>query len=170
LACSLGDVKETSMNLMDKMKEQAAQALNKAQQGVSQGKAKIDEAQAKHQWDGLLRSLGAAVYAEQREGGSSEAVTAALSALDAQAVRARAEAADGASDGADDVTSTNDVTSTGAVTSTGDVTSTGEGSSGDIATGQASQPGPAESEVSGPGPTNAVTDAAPAGHTPPAQS
>ena len=46
------------MNLMDKMEEQAAQALNKAQQGVSQGKAKIDEAQAKHQWDGLLRNLG----------------------------------------------------------------------------------------------------------------
>ncbi len=60
------------MNLMDKMKEQAAQALNKAQQGVSQGKAKIDEAQAKHQWDGLLRSLGAArIHAEQRRGGSS---------------------------------------------------------------------------------------------------
>ena len=132
------------MNLMDKMKEQAAQALNKAQQGVSQGKAKIDEAQAKHQWDGLLRNLGAAVYAEQREGGSSEAVTAALSALDAQAARVRAEAANGASDGAGDVTSTDDVTSTG------DVTSNDEGSSGDIATGQASPPGPGESEVSGP--------------------
>ncbi len=146
------------MNLMDKMKEQAAQALNKAQQGVSQGKAKIDEAQAKHHWDGLLRNLGAAVYAEQREGGSSEAVTAALSALDAQAARVRAEAADGASDGAGDVTSTDDVTSND------------EGSSGDIATGQASPPGPGESEVSGPGPTNAVTDPAAASDTPPAQS
>ena len=155
------------MNLMDKMKEQAAQALNKAQQGVSQGKAKIDEAQAKHQWDGLLRNLGAAVYAEQREGGSSEAVTAALSALDAQAARVRAEAADGASDGAGDVTSTDDVTSTGRDFED-DVTSAD--SSGDIATGQASPPGPGESEVSGPGPTNAVTDPAAAGDTPPAQS
>lgn len=69
------------MSLMDKMKEQAAQALTKAQQGVSQGKAKIEEAQAKHQWDGLLRNLGAAVYAEQREGGSNDAVTAALGGI-----------------------------------------------------------------------------------------
>ena len=83
------------MSLMDKVKEQAAQALNKAQQGVSQGKAKIDEAQAKHYWDGLLRNLGAAVYAEQREGGSSDAVTAALAALDAQAEQLRAAQADG---------------------------------------------------------------------------
>jgi hypothetical protein len=156
------------MNLMDKMKEQAAQALNKAHQGVSQGKAKIDEAQAKHQWDGLLRNLGAAVYAEQRERGSSEAVTAALSALDAQAARARAEAADGASDGSGDVASTDDVTSTDDVASTDDVTSAD--SSGDIATGQASPPGPGESEVSEPGPTNAVTDVAAAGDTPPAES
>jgi hypothetical protein len=90
------------MGLMDKVKEQAAQALNKAQHGVSQGKAKIDEAQAKHQWDGLLRDLGAAVYAEQREGGSSDAVTAALAALDAQAERVRAEGGNGSTDGAGD--------------------------------------------------------------------
>lgn len=87
------------MGLMDKMKEQAAVALNKAQQGVSQGKAKIDEAQAKHQWDALLRTLGAAVYAEQREGGSSDAVTAAVAALDAQAARVQAEAGHGPSGG-----------------------------------------------------------------------
>ena len=52
------------MGLMDRMKEQAGQALTKAQQGVTQGKAKIEEAQAKHQWDTLLRNLGAAVWAE----------------------------------------------------------------------------------------------------------
>jgi hypothetical protein len=93
------------MGLMDKMKEQAAQALNKAQQGVGQGKAKIDEAQAKHQWDGLLRDLGATVYAEQREGGSSDAVTAALVALDAQAERVRTEGADRSASGPVDGTS-----------------------------------------------------------------
>jgi hypothetical protein len=71
------------MGLMDKVKVQYEQALTKAQQGVNQGKAKIDQAQAKHQWDALLRNLGAAVWAEQREGGSSDAVTAALAALDA---------------------------------------------------------------------------------------
>jgi len=85
------------MSLMDKVKEQAGQALTKAQQGVSQGKAKIDQAQAKHQWDVLLRSLGAAVYSEQREGGPSDAVAAAMAALDAQAA-ARPE--DGPLDGA----------------------------------------------------------------------
>ena len=70
------------MGLMDKVKQGAGQALTKAQQGVNQGKAKLDQAQAKHQWDGLLRDLGAAVYAEQRQGGPAEAVTAALAALD----------------------------------------------------------------------------------------
>ncbi len=57
------------MGLMDKVKQGAGQALTKAQQGVNQGKAKLDQAQAKHQWDGLLRNLGEAVYAEQRQGG-----------------------------------------------------------------------------------------------------
>ena len=70
------------MGLMDKVKQGAGTALNKAQQGVSQGKAKIDEKQAKHQWDGLLRNLGAAYYAQQRQDGPSDAVTAAMSALD----------------------------------------------------------------------------------------
>jgi hypothetical protein len=97
-ALAEGSQKEDQMSLMDKMKEQAAQALTKAQQGVSQGKAKIDEAQARHQWDGLLRNLGQALYAEQREGGSSDAVAAALAALDAQATRLRAEGGDGSSD------------------------------------------------------------------------
>jgi hypothetical protein len=70
------------MGLMDKVKQGAGTALNKAQQGVNQGKAKIDQAQSKRQWDGLLHNLGAAIWAEQREGGSSDAVTAAWAALD----------------------------------------------------------------------------------------
>jgi hypothetical protein len=70
------------MGLMDKVKQSAETALNKAQQGVNQGKAKIDHAQSKRQWDGLLHNLGAAVWAEQREGGSSDAVTSAWAALD----------------------------------------------------------------------------------------
>ena len=73
------------MGLMDKVKQGAGQALTKAQQGVNQGKAKLDQAQAKHQWDGLLRNLGEAVYAEQRQGGPGDAVTAALAALDEHA-------------------------------------------------------------------------------------
>lgn len=70
------------MGLMDKVKQGAGQALTKAQQGINQGKTKIDQAQAKHQWDGLLRDLGAAVYAQDREQGPADAVTAALAALD----------------------------------------------------------------------------------------
>jgi hypothetical protein len=70
------------MGLMDKVKQSAETALNKAQQGVNQGKAKIDHAQAKRQWDGLLHNLGEAMWAEQREGGPSGAVTAAWAALD----------------------------------------------------------------------------------------
>ncbi|HUB70987.1 MAG TPA: hypothetical protein VL984_11245, partial [Acidimicrobiales bacterium] len=73
------------MGLMDKVKQSAEQALSKAQQGVNQGKAKIDSAQARRQWDGLLRNLGAAVYAEQRQGGSSADVATALAALDQHA-------------------------------------------------------------------------------------
>lgn len=70
------------MGLMDKMKQQAGQALQKAQQGVSQGQAKLDQVQAKRQADVLLRNLGAAYYAQEREHGPTEAVEAALAALD----------------------------------------------------------------------------------------
>jgi hypothetical protein len=94
------------MGLMDKVKKQAEQALTKAQQGVNQGKAKIDQAQAKHQWDGLLRNLGAAVYAQERQGGPSDAVTSALAALDEHlathgdaGTTGQADVADGVGDG-----------------------------------------------------------------------
>jgi hypothetical protein len=71
------------MSLMDKVKQQAEQAIGKAQQGVSQGQAKIDQLQAKRQSQTLLRRLGAAYYAQQRQGGSEEAVSAALAEMDA---------------------------------------------------------------------------------------
>lgn len=70
------------MGLMDKVKQQAGQALVKAQQGVSQGQAKLDQVQAKRQADLLLRDLGAAYYATQRTGGSQDAVDAALRLVD----------------------------------------------------------------------------------------
>jgi hypothetical protein len=97
--------KEADMGLMDKVKQSAGTALNKAQQGVNQGKAKIDQAQSKRQWDGLLHNLGAAIWAEQREGGSSDAVTAAWAALDEHLaangpVEADASAGDTANGGA----------------------------------------------------------------------
>jgi hypothetical protein len=89
------------MGLMDKVKQSAETALNKAQQGVNQGKAKIDHAQSKRQWDGLLNNLGAAVWAEQREGGSHDGVTTALAALDAHlADNGPVQGDDGTMDGA----------------------------------------------------------------------
>lgn len=70
------------MGLMDKVKQQAEQALTKAQQGVAQGQAKLDEVQAKRHEDQLLRDLGAAYYAAERTGGSREDVEKALAAVD----------------------------------------------------------------------------------------
>ena len=71
------------MGFMDKAREAAQQATAKAQQGLAQGQAKLDEVQTARAADGLLRDLGAAFYAEQRSGGSHEAVAAALGAVDA---------------------------------------------------------------------------------------
>jgi hypothetical protein len=73
------------MGLMDKVKKASEQAVAKAQVGVKEGRAKLDEVQAKRQWDALLRNLGAAVYAEQRQGGTSGAVAAAFQSLDEHA-------------------------------------------------------------------------------------
>jgi hypothetical protein len=72
------------VGLMDKVKQQAEQALAKAQQGVSQGQAKFDQVQAKRQTDALLRNLGAAYYAKERTGGPQEAVDSAMKMLDEQ--------------------------------------------------------------------------------------
>lgn len=76
------------MGLMDKVKAQAEQAVVKGQQAMAQGQAKIDELQTKRSHDSLLRDLGAAYYAAQREGGPSGAVDAALAAVDAQVAAA----------------------------------------------------------------------------------
>ena len=70
------------MGLMDKVKQQAEHALQMAQQGVSQGQAKLDQVQAKRRADALLRNLGAAYFAEKRHGGPADAVGAAMTALD----------------------------------------------------------------------------------------
>ncbi len=70
------------MGFLDKAKEAAAQAAQKAQQGMAQGQAKVDELQTKRRADALLRDLGAAYYTQQRSGGASSAVDAALAVLD----------------------------------------------------------------------------------------
>jgi hypothetical protein len=53
------------MALMDKMKAQAQQLAQKAQEAGKAGQSKIEDVQAKRKWDGLLRDLGAAVYAQK---------------------------------------------------------------------------------------------------------
>jgi hypothetical protein len=78
------------VGLVDKVKEQAGHAKGIAQQGLTQGQAKIDQMQAKRQSQALFRRLGEAYYAQQRQDGSAEAVAAALTALD-EHVAAQAE-------------------------------------------------------------------------------
>lgn len=72
------------MSFMDKVKAQAEQAVSKGQDAVAQGQTKLNEMQAAKAHDALLRELGAAYYAQQRSGGSADAVTKALAALDAE--------------------------------------------------------------------------------------
>lgn len=79
------------MGLMDTVKHGAEQAIAKAQEGVAQGQAKLDQVQAKRQHDALFRQLGMAYYAQVRHDGPPAAVQAALSALDT--AEAEAEAA-----------------------------------------------------------------------------
>ena len=73
------------MGFLDKVKVQAEQLAKQAQQGVAQGQAKLGDLQAKKAADGLLRDLGAAVYAAQRQGASNEPIEGILAALDAHA-------------------------------------------------------------------------------------
>ena len=61
-----------AMGLMDKVKASAEIGLAKATEAGKAGQAKLDAAQAKHKADGLLRDLGAAVYADHVGKGSEE--------------------------------------------------------------------------------------------------
>ncbi len=63
------------MGFLDKAKEQASALANKAQEGISQGQAKLDAQQAKKHADGLLRDLGAWVFAQRtgRDNGGAPA-------------------------------------------------------------------------------------------------
>jgi hypothetical protein len=51
------------MGLLDKVKAQAATATSMAKDAAQKGQAKLDEVQSKRGADGMLRDLGAAVYA-----------------------------------------------------------------------------------------------------------
>ena len=78
------------MALIDKVKAQATQLAQKAQEAGKAGQAKMEDVQAKRKADGLLRQLGAAVYA-QRSGtagaetaGEIDRLVGELAALEAQ--------------------------------------------------------------------------------------
>ena len=71
------------MGLMDKLKSQAEQVAARAQEGSVQMQAKFGALQSKRAGDVLLRDLGAACYAEARQGGAHDAVEKALAAVDA---------------------------------------------------------------------------------------
>ncbi len=60
------------MGLTDKVKAQASQLGQKAQEAAAEGKARLDQAQANRKGDGMLRDLGALVYAQQTGRGTSD--------------------------------------------------------------------------------------------------
>src|SRR3954451_3365863 len=72
------------MGFMDKAKEAALQAKASAEKMSQQGQAKVATMQESRSVGELYRTLGEAVYAEQRHGGDRAAVGAALDAVDQQ--------------------------------------------------------------------------------------
>jgi hypothetical protein len=76
---------------MDKAKEAALQAKAKAGHVAQQGQAKVAEIKESREESELYRTLGEAVYQEQRKGGDHAAVETALTALDAHFASAAAD-------------------------------------------------------------------------------
>jgi 4-aminobutyrate aminotransferase-like enzyme len=60
------------MTLLDKLKTQEGNLAQRAQEAGDAGRAMLDQAEAKLKSHGLLRDLGAAVYAERSGDGSPE--------------------------------------------------------------------------------------------------
>jgi hypothetical protein len=60
------------MGLMDRVKAQATQLAQKTQEAAAEGKARLDQAQANRKGDGMLRNLGALVYAHQTGRGTAD--------------------------------------------------------------------------------------------------
>ena len=63
------------MALSDKLKAQAAQLAQKAQEAGKAGQAKFEEVQARRRADGLLRELGAAVFAQHVGRGGADSAS-----------------------------------------------------------------------------------------------
>ncbi len=60
------------MGLMDRVKAQAAQLAQQAQDAAQEGKNRLDQAQAGRRGDMLLRQLGALVFAERTGRGTAD--------------------------------------------------------------------------------------------------
>jgi hypothetical protein len=60
------------MGLMDRVKAQAAQIAQQAQEAAQEGRARIDQVQASRRGDAMLRQLGAAVLAERTGRGAAD--------------------------------------------------------------------------------------------------
>ena len=60
------------MPLIDRMREQAAQLAQKTQEAANEGRARLDQAQARRRADAMFRDLGAAVYAERTGRGGAD--------------------------------------------------------------------------------------------------
>jgi hypothetical protein len=57
---------------MDRVKAQATQLAQQAQEAAQEGRARIDQAQASRRGDALLRQLGVAVFAERTGRGTAD--------------------------------------------------------------------------------------------------
>jgi hypothetical protein len=53
------------VSFIDRVKQQATQVAQKAQESVKQGQAKLEEVQQRRRVDALLRDLGVVLYAEK---------------------------------------------------------------------------------------------------------
>ena len=71
------------MGFLDKAKEAADRAVAATQQAAQQGQAKFDTYQSGKSEGELYKTLGEAVFNEQRRGAGPAAVSEALAALDA---------------------------------------------------------------------------------------
>ncbi len=60
------------MGLIDRVKAQATQLAQQAQEAAQDGKARLDQAQAGRRGDIMLRQLGALVYAERTGRGTAD--------------------------------------------------------------------------------------------------
>jgi len=60
------------MGLMDRVKAQAAQIAQQAQEAAQEGRSRLDQVQAGRRGDVLLRQLGVAVFAERTGRGAAD--------------------------------------------------------------------------------------------------